>query len=160
MEQQTNGKRRLPQEIKIVWYIETAILAVVLVGICIGLLVLTNKLGFSYWWLGTTFAISVFLVVLDLIFVPFRWKRWQFQIRDGEIEIEEGVLFSKRTLIPMVRIQHVKTEQGPLLRAKKLVQLSISTAADPHKIPAVSACEVDALRLQILALVKEAREDV
>ncbi|EUJ43836.1 hypothetical protein PROCOU_15003 [Listeria rocourtiae FSL F6-920] len=63
-------------------------------------------------------------------------------------------------MIPMIRVQHVETDQGPLLRKQKLVSVSISTAATVHTIEAVRAEESDALRHHILELVKVAKEDV
>lgn len=76
------------------------------------------------------------------------------------MEIQHGIIFRSRVLIPMIRIQHVETEQGPLLRKQKLVSLSITTAAKTHKIEAVNAAESDELRHHILELVKVAKEDV
>lgn len=86
--------------------------------------------------------------------------RWSYQIKHDEIEIQHGIIFRKRVLIPMIRIQHIETSQGPLLRQQNLVSLSITTAAGANEIEAVNASESDELREYILSLVKVAKEDV
>ena len=51
-----------------------------------------------------------------LYFPNIRWKIWRYEVREQEIEIQSGLFIVKRTLIPMVRVQHVDTEQGPILK--------------------------------------------
>jgi uncharacterized protein len=66
----------------------------------------------------------------------------------------------KRTLVPMVRVQHVDTVQGPLLRKYGLATITISTAATTHEIPALDMFEADNLRSSISALARVAEDDV
>ena len=66
----------------------------------------------------------------------------------------------KRTLIPMVRVQHVDTEQGPILRKYKLANISISSAATTHTIPLLELKDADMLRMKISDLARVAEEDV
>jgi Uncharacterized conserved protein len=60
----------------------------------------------------------------------------------------------------MVRVQHVDTEQGPLLRHFGLSTVSISTAAGTHKIPALSDNVASSLRDAISELARVVDEDV
>lgn len=61
----------------------------------------------------------------------------------------------------MVKVQHVDTGQGPLLRRFRLANVTIHTAASMHQIPALETEKAEALRDQIAALarVKEVEED-
>ena len=60
----------------------------------------------------------------------------------------------------MVRVQHVDTEQGPLLRKYNLATVSISTAATVHQIPALDVEEAEEMRHAISSLARVAEDDV
>ncbi|MBA3927048.1 PH domain-containing protein [Listeria sp. FSL L7-1582] len=156
-----NLAQKLPEKIKTVWRQGYAIAILVFLAASIGAAILFYAIDVSLWWsaIGFAFTILYFILTFFLI-VPFRWARWSYQIRHDEIEIQHGIIFRSRVLIPMIRVQHVETDQGPLLRKQKLVSVSISTAATVHTIEAVRAEESDALRHHILELVKVAKEDV
>ena len=95
-----------------------------------------------------------------LLLPKLRWKRWRYEVREQEIELQHGVLIIKRTLIPMIRVQHVDTQQGPLLRKYQLSTVMISTAATVHEIPALDMHEAEELRRSISSLARVADEDV
>ena len=89
-----------------------------------------------------------------------RWKRWRYEIREQEIELQHGVFVIKRTLVPMVRVQHVDTKQGPILRKYHLSSVTVSTAATVHEIPALEMEEAEEIRISISKLAKVADDDV
>jgi membrane protein YdbS with pleckstrin-like domain len=60
----------------------------------------------------------------------------------------------------MVRVQHVDTQQGPILRKYDLASITISTAATNHTIPALITSEADELRSRISTLARVAEDDV
>ena len=74
--------------------------------------------------------------------------------------MQHGVFVIERTLVPMVRVQHVDTTQGPLLRKYQLATIYISTAATRHEIPAIDLQEAEELRHSISALARVAEDDV
>jgi uncharacterized protein len=106
--------------------------------------------------------ISVLLLLFWLIsavisigyYPKLQWKRWRYEVFESEIEIQHGVFFVRRTLIPMVRVQHVDTHHGPLLRKFQLSSVTISTAATVHEIPALDEYKADILRDQISKLAR------
>lgn len=68
-----------------------------------------------------TIIYLLFHVALTIgILPPLKWKRWRYEVRGDEIEIQQGVIVIKRTLIPMIRVQHVDMKQGPLLKSTSL----------------------------------------
>ena len=74
-----------------------------------------------------------------------RWRRWRYEVRDEEIDLRHGTVRITRTLVPMLRVQHVDTTQGPLDQALKLATVVVHTAAGATIIPALlratpSAC--------------------
>lgn len=114
-------------------------------------------------WKFNLISLAVLLlhiIFFMILFPKVRWMRWRYEVREAEIELQHGLFIVKRTLIPMIRVQHVDTTQGPLLRKYNLAVLTISTAATVHAIPAIAVEEADALRQQISVLARVAKEDV
>jgi len=113
-------------------------------------------------WIITALIILIviFSYLITFFFPKLRWKRWRYEVREQEIELQRGVFIMKRTLIPMVRVQHVDTQQGPLLRKYQLSTVMISTAATVHEIPALEMDEAEELRRSISRLARVADEDV
>ncbi|ETP68426.1 membrane protein [Planococcus glaciei] len=137
--------------------IQTAILAVLMIGAG----VLTYFFDWPQWLYAVYAAIVIVYGALFIYLFPkIRWERWRYEVREQEIELQHGLFIVKRTLVPMVRVQHVDTEQGPILRKYDLAEISISTAATTHTIPALITAEADELRARISVLARVAEDDV
>ena len=123
---------------------------------------LVNYFTADYWWIYLVDAIIMasLAYLLIYLFPKIRWSRWRYEVRDQEIELQHGLFVVKRTLVPMVRVQHVDTEQGPILRRYDLSSITISTAATSHVIPALVTAEADELRSRISVLARVAEDDV
>jgi membrane protein YdbS with pleckstrin-like domain len=144
-----------------VWYIYGILqsLIVLLLGIGVGTI---NYFTGEYIWLYIVTGAVVLIVgyLLTYLFPKVRWMRWRYEVREQEIELQHGLFIVKRTLVPMVRVQHVDTEQGPILRKYNLSSITISTAATSHTIPALITEEADELRGRISVLARVAEDDV
>ena len=123
---------------------------------------LVNYFTANYWWIYLVDAVIMASLAYLLVFLfpKIRWSRWRYEVRDQEIELQHGLFVVKRTLVPMVRVQHVDTEQGPILRKYDLSSITISTAATSHVIPALVTAEADELRSRISVLARVAEDDV
>lgn len=122
---------------------------------------LSFKFDFSFWYVGLALLISSISTYVFICLLPhIRWQRWRYEIFDQEIYIQYGILIVSRTLVPMIRVQHVDTKQGPILKKFKLASVTISTAATTHEIPALLEEDASALRDQISALARVGEEDV
>ncbi|WP_286230439.1 PH domain-containing protein [Neobacillus mesonae] len=114
------------------------------------------------------FWVSIVLIVLGVIFPclhififpSLKWRSWRYEVREEEIELEEGIFIKTRTLVPMIRVQHVDTNQGPILRKFNLASVVVHTAATSHEIPALEEDEAEELRFFISRLARVAEEDV
>jgi membrane protein YdbS with pleckstrin-like domain len=139
----------------IVWRISAAITMIILllmsVAIFIALLIFHWPIWIGITMIGIVLAISIISVGL---YPKLQWKRWKYEVHESEVDLQHGVFIVRRTLIPMVRVQHVDTQQGPLLRKFKLASVTISTAATIHEIPAVDEEEADILRDKISKLAR------
>ncbi len=144
-----------------VWRIYGVFQTLVTLAVASLVIWLTKTMDWPTWIIYVAGAIVVLEAFLAIYLFPkIRWIRWRYEVRETEIELQHGLFIIHRTLIPMVRVQHVDTTQGPLLRHYKLAVLTISTAATVHAIPAIPIDEADELRRQISALAKVAEDDV
>ncbi|MDG5472831.1 PH domain-containing protein [Jeotgalibacillus sp. ET6] len=153
--------KRISERALTVWklygWISTGILGIAGIGV----ITLSVLFDWPFWFIVGGAAVPVLNAVLFVyIFPTLKWKRWRYEVREEEIELQHGIFIVKRTLVPMVRVQHVDTEQGPILRKYRLATISISTAATVHQIPALDIDEADSLRDSISALARVAKDDV
>lgn len=143
-----------------VWRITGGVVSCFAWLLVIGVTILTIQ--FSWTWvipLGLA-VLALFLTVLIVVIIPtIRFNRWRYAVSETEIDLKHGVFVVKRTLIPMVRVQHVDTVQGPLLRHFQLATVTVATAAGQHEIPALTVEAADALRDRIAELARVS-EDV
>lgn len=114
------------------------------------------------WWVVYFVAVlAIALTVLYATLIPsIRWRRWRYQIDEHEIDLQHGIIVVKRTLIPVKRVQHVDTRQGPVLRRYGLSTVAITTAATTHEIPALDDETADHVRNQISNFARIAKDDV
>jgi uncharacterized protein len=99
------------------------------------------------------------LAVLSIAVVPgLRWRRWRYEIRPDEVDLQRGVWWVSRTLVPLARIQHVDTRQGPLQRRYGLSTVVFHTAAGANQIPELSTPIAAEARDRIADLTRERDE--
>jgi len=154
-------KNRISEKALKVWKIHGWITSVISLAICIGLGVLVYINDWPIW----IFIVLALLWPLETYFFTFlipslRWRRWRYEVREQEIEIQHGVFIVTQTLVPMIRVQHVDNTQGPILKKYNLSTVKIHTAATVHEIPALEVEEAESLRKTIARLARVADEDV
>lgn len=99
------------------------------------------------------------LGVLFIWLIPsVRWRQWRYEIRENEVDLQHGILYVTRTLVPIARVQHVDTQQGPLERLFGLATVVFYTAAGPNKIPALADHVAAEVRDRIAELTREQDE--
>ncbi|MFP8487526.1 PH domain-containing protein [Gracilimonas sp. Q87] len=121
-----------------------------------------------YWYQGIDwFLFTVLLIValflyllIGLLYPKLRWQRWKYDVSEKEIDLLRGIIIKKRTLVPINRVQHVDTRQGPVYRKFGLSSVTISTAATTHEIPALDDETANELRNTISSLVRKVKGDV
>src|SRR3954451_18523286 len=116
--------------------------------------VLSSQAGGVLWML-----LPLAVAVVGIGLVPeLRWARWRYEVRDEEIDLRHGTVRITRTLVPMLRVQHVDTTQGPLDQALGLATVVVHTAAGATTIPALEEAHAGRLRDRIAALARTADE--
>ena len=118
--------------------------------------------GDSPLWVTALASFIALLLTFLLVFLfpEIRWRQWRYKIDEHEIDLHHGIWFTRRTLVPVKRVQHVDTRQGPILRNYDLADVVISTAATTHKIPALAVETADEARSEISRFARKAKEDV
>lgn len=83
-------------------------------------------LGKAGWVL---FGVTVVVCALyTLIAPPIRFRRYRYMIAKDRIEIIEGLLFIRRTIIPIDRIYQIDVRKGPLDNAVGVEKVMVTTA--------------------------------
>lgn len=78
--------------------------------------------GFGLVWLFLQFLIALWWPSLA-------FERWGYALREEEVLIRRGVVVRSITAIPLARIQHVDTKQGPIEQWLGLARVQIYTAS-------------------------------
>ncbi|MGP4061850.1 PH domain-containing protein [Halobacillus litoralis] len=153
--------QRISQKALTLWRIYGAIQVGIVILLSIGLFVAVLLWDWPWWTLLIALGVLFIELIVSVWLIPsLRWKRWRYEVSEHDIDLQHGIIIVTRTLVPMVRVQHVDTEQGPLLRKFHLSTISISTAATVHKIPALDEQEAERLRQSISSLARVAEDDV
>ena len=105
-------------------------------------------------WIATVLAGAVAVVVVP----ELRWRRWRWEVREHEIDIRRGTIAVTRTLVPMLRVQHVDTKRDLLQQALGLATVVFHTAAGANEIPALTVAEAAQVRDRIAELARTADE--
>ncbi|MGH3089643.1 MAG: PH domain-containing protein, partial [Rubrobacteraceae bacterium] len=134
-------KERLDPRAKTVWRISNVLWAGPLVAAGLGaswFLMFVAEAPFLLWILP---ALGAALLSALLIFVTpsLSWRQWRYEIRPDEVDLQHGIFWVTRTLVPLARIQHVDTQNGPLQRRYGLATVVFYTAAGANRIPELSA---------------------
>lgn len=100
----------------------------------------------------------VLAVVLVFVGPSLLWQRWRYEIREREVDLQRGFISVTRTLVPMARVQHVDTRQGPLQRRYGLATVVFYTAAGANEIPQLASSTAAEVRDRIAELTQDADE--
>ena len=74
--------------------------------------VLSYIFEISYIYVIIAVIVLVILMYVFVYLIPkLRYRRWRYEIFEQEVYIQHGILIVTRTIIPMIRVQHVDTEQ-------------------------------------------------
>ena len=107
--------------------------------------------GGAAWMLLPLLVLAIGVGVVP----ELRWSRWRYEVRDEEIDLRHGTLRITRTLVPMLRVQHVDTEQGPIQGSiGDVATIAFHTAAGRNEIPHLRSSEAARVRDRILELTK------
>ena len=98
------------------------------------------------------------LLVCVLLVPSLRWRHWRWEVRPEAIDIRRGTFTIRRTLVPMLRVQHVDTTRGIVDQSLDLATVVVHTAAGSHSIPYLRVADAAEVRDRIADLARTADE--
>lgn len=156
-----SSSKKLAPSIIGVWRLTRSIGFLFLLGLPVAYFLVFGASGSHLLYLaGISVLCIAAWIVVTFILPPIKWKRWRYSINQNEIDLLRGIIIRKETLIPLSRVQHVDTRQGPLLRWFNLSSVTISTAATTHEIPGLDEVIADKVRKKISTYARLAEDDV
>lgn len=99
----------------------------------------------SYAIIGIGIIIEALFLAVFIIYPPLEYAQWKYLLTDDRVEIEHGIFFKKRSIIPIIRIQNISVSQGPINRSLGLYELQIYIASGNFEIPCLSKEDADAI---------------
>ena len=144
-----------------VWYVSDAIGIVCVAALAAVAWAIVRHLGGDVFWVWLVAGVVEAVCVGDLLVSPrVEMATWRYDVTPTDVDLYHGVFVKKRVLVPLVRVQHVQTKQGPILRAHGLASVTVSTAGESFDIPGLAEDEAAALRDRVAELARLAKEDV
>ena len=143
------ARHRLPARTLTYWRLRALITGLLIVGL------LTWWAAGSDWftpairWTVDGAAAVWYLLVGVLVRPLVRWKLFWYAVSDDEIDLQHGWLVQTRTVVPMNRVQHLKSERGLLAGKFRLAVLHIHTAAGPVVVAGLDEDDAAGLRVRI-----------
>ncbi|HIZ45950.1 MAG TPA: PH domain-containing protein [Candidatus Olsenella pullistercoris] len=152
---------RLDPRMLRVWYVSGVIAIVVVALVAVAAWLAVWAAGGDVLWVYLAAGVLEVICVVDLAVSPrIQYATWRYDVTPTDVDLYRGVFVKKRTLVPLVRVQHVQTKQGPILRAHGLASVTVSTAGESFEIPGLAEDEAGRLRDRVAELARLAKEDV
>ncbi len=143
------ARHRLPLRAVTYWRLRAASVGVVVVGLLTWGAAGLNWPAPAVRWVVVGVAVLWFLVVGVAIRPVVRRRLFWYSLSTTEIDLQHGWLSQIRTVVPMNRVQHLKSEQGVLARRFGLADLHIHTAAGTVLLHGLDEGEAAGVRTRI-----------
>ena len=152
---------RLDPRMLRVWYVSDAIGIAVVAALAVAAWAIVRHLGGDVFWVYLVGGVVELVCLGDLLVSPrVEMATWRSDVTPTDVDLYHGVFVKKRVLVPLVRVQHVQTKQGPILRAHGLATVTVSTAGESFEIPGLAEADANELRDRVAELARLAKEDV
>ena len=113
----------------------------------------------SFWVLVVTALCVAALGLLNVFVAPYFLNRyWRYEVNRDEIYLQKGVFTINRTVVPLVRLEHVDTNQGPIERVFGVTTVRVHTAAGTHNFPPVAQEVAEEIRDLVAEWTREAKD--
>lgn len=125
------------------WIISRLILLIILTTALLGTkFMIVDSVTELNWLINLIVITLIVLLTLNAIAYPFfQFNRWKYCITEDKIEIVKGLFFTTTTIIPIIKIQHVSINQGPINKLFKLTKVTVNTAGGIHEIVGLTNSE-------------------
>jgi membrane protein YdbS with pleckstrin-like domain len=151
-------RHRLPARVITYWRWRAVCSALPLVVLLIGSAIYVPW-GPS-WLRWSIVGLFVVVVAAGIIVLPgIRHRVFWYAISQTEIDLQSGIIFTTRSVVPLRRVQSLRTERGPIADRFRMANLKIRTAAGSVSLSGLDRAEADELCTRISRLT-ELADDV
>jgi len=142
---ESEGYARLNPVSKKAMYVYNAIVIAVTAVFCLLLIVYASpEMGGAGAWLNAVLMILLAAVIAYCAAAPQIFHRvYGYRVTGDMIDVREGIIVVKRTVVPMERVHQVEVTGGPVNRAFGLRDVSITTAGGTARIKFLEAPVAD-----------------
>ena len=106
-------------------------------------------------------GVSLYLFLSIFIYPRIEYAQWGYLIANDKIQIKHGIFFLKTSIIPIIRIQHLGVENGPLKRKFKINTIVITTASGEFRIEGLTEEEAEEITNNLKdKLVKKVKKEL
>ena len=141
-----------------VWRISSTLSHLITLLILAGILFMQNYYDWASWIATIIYVIAGYVLIQTIyrvfIYPVYMQRTWRYRIDPEYIQLKYGALEQVHLLVPMIKVLHVSTTQGPILRKYGLATIKIGTTASSHEIPALPIQVAEELREKIAILAK------
>lgn len=80
----------------------------------------------DYYYIGI--LVITFLTLWSVLYIFFAYPKMKYALREFDLHFQSGLLFFKIVSQPIMRIQHIEIERGPIERSAGLATLQVFSA--------------------------------
>ena len=126
------------------WRWRVCFSALPLVALLIGVAIV---LPWGPWWVrwGIVGVVVAVLGACVVILPPIRYRVFWYAISSTEIDVQDGIIFTTRSVVPLHRVQTLLSERGPMADHYRITNLKIRTAAGSVRLSGLDRGEADEL---------------
>lgn len=118
-------ERSLHPRVRYLWSLVALLFGVAVGLVILGLHVLLFSVGRPLLAAG---GIGGLVAAVGIVHALLRYRSWEYEVREDALYLERGVLTRVRTVVPLVRMQHVDTARSPVQRVFGLSSVVVYTA--------------------------------
>ena len=134
MMEEDNGYKFLNPKSKLAMYIKNIIAIAIMAAADVLLFVFRGdmEMDIAVWYAITAGAIIVSLILL--IWPAIFYRHYRYIVDTEKVDVQRGVLFISRTVVPIERIHQVQVKRGPISNYLGLADVIITTAGGAASI--------------------------
>ena len=132
--EENNGYKLLNPKAKLAMYIKN-VMAIVILAAADAVLFFFRKdieMDIAVWYAITAGVIIISLTLL--IWPAVFYKHYRYIVDTEKVDVQRGVLFISRTVVPIERIHQVQVKRGPISNYLGLADVVITTAGGAASI--------------------------
>ena len=106
-------RHRLPARVARYWRWRACYSSLPLVVLLIGVAIV---LPWGPWWVrwGIVGVVVAVIAACIIILPPIRYRVFWYAISSTEIDVQDGIIFTTRSVVPLHRVQTLLSERGPM----------------------------------------------